>query len=339
MIIVVNPHVTENEMKSIIHFLEINGLKTHISVGTQRTIIGVVGDKTRIANSNIELMPGVEKIVHIMESYKLVGKVFRPEGTVIDFGEDIRIGGNQITMMAGPCAVESEEQIYLIAQQLHRTGMKFLRGGAFKPRSSPYSFQGLEVQGLRFMKNAANQFGLKVVSEIVSENDLASSLEYLDVIQIGARNAQNFRLLREAGKCRKPVLLKRGIAQTIDEWLGSAEYIMSEGNYNIILCERGIRTFETSTRNTLDISAIPVLKSKTHLPVFIDPSHAAGQVAYIPALAKAAVAAGADGLIVEVHPDPKNALSDALQQLTPEQFSQLCGQLNQIASAIGRSLL
>lgn len=336
MIIVIRPDATTDEMSDIIKFLEINGLKTHISQGTQRTIIGVVGDKSRIADTNIALMAGVEKIVPIVESYKLVARVFKPEGTVIDFGDQVRIGGKKIAMMAGPCAVENEEQILAAAKAVKACGAQFLRGGAYKPRTSPYAFQGLELEGLKMMKKAADLYDLKVVSEIVSESDLDQSLEYLDVIQIGARNAQNFRLLKEVGKTKKPVLLKRGIAQTIDEWLGSAEYVMSEGNYEIILCERGIRTFETSTRNTLDISAIPVLKSKTHLPVIVDPSHAAGQVLYIPALAKAAIAAGADGLIVEVHPNPKCAVSDALQQLTPVQFEALCNDIEKIAVAIGR---
>ncbi len=336
MIIVVKPDATAEEMNDIIHFLEINGLKTHLSQGTQRTIIGVVGDKSRISDTNIALMAGVEKIVPIMETYKLVGKVFKPEGTIISFGKDVTIGERRVAMIAGPCAVESEEQIFTVAKVVSESGAQFLRGGAYKPRTSPYAFQGMELEGLKLMREAADQYNLKVVSEIVSESDIEKSVDFIDMIQIGARNAQNFRLLREVGKLKKPILLKRGIAQTIEEWLGSAEYIMSEGNYEIILCERGIRTFETATRNTLDISAIPVLKSKTHLPVIVDPSHAAGQVTYIPALSKAAVAAGADGLIVEVHPNPRCAVSDALQQLTPSQYLDLCNQIKAIANAIGR---
>lgn len=336
MIIVVKPEATKEEMDEIIQFLETNGLKVHLSQGTQRTIIGVVGDKSRISDTNIALMAGVEKLVPIVESYKLVGKVFKPEGTVIDLGGGAQIGGNQIAIIAGPCAIESEDQIFATAKAVSKSGAKFLRGGAFKPRTSPYSFQGLELEGLKMMKEAAELYDLKVVSEIVSESDLEKSIEYIDMIQIGARNAQNFRLLREVGKIMKPVLLKRGIAQTIEEMLGSAEYIMSEGNYEIVLCERGIRTFETSTRNTLDISAIPVLKSKTHLPVIVDPSHAAGQASYIPSLSRAAIAAGADGLIVEVHPNPRSAVSDALQQLTPDQFASLCIDIDKIARAIGR---
>lgn len=336
MIIVVKPDATNDEMNEIIHFLEVNGLKTHLSQGTQRTIIGVVGDKSKISDTNVALMAGVEKIVPIMESYKLVGKVFKPEGTVVSFGDNASIGGNRIAMIAGPCAIESEEQIFTVAKAVKSCGAQFLRGGAYKPRTSPYSFQGMELEGLKLMKEAARLYNLKVVSEIVSESDLEQSMDYIDMIQIGARNAQNFRLLREVGKIKKPVLLKRGIAQTIEEWLGSAEYVMSEGNYEIVLCERGIRTFETATRNTLDISAIPVLKAKTHLPVIVDPSHAAGLAAYIPSLSRAAIAAGADGLIVEVHPNPRCAVSDALQQLTPDQFASLCKEIEQIAKAIGR---
>ncbi len=336
MIIVLKPDATRDEMNEIIRFLEFKGVKTHLSEGTQRTIIGVVGDKSRIADTNIELMAGVEKTVPIVESYKLVSKMFRPEGTVVSFGDDAAIGGRKVAMIAGPCSIESEEQIFTTAKAVKACGAQFLRGGAYKPRTSPYSFQGMEQEGLTLMKAAAAQYGLKVVSEIVSENDLEKSVDFIDMIQIGARNAQNFRLLKEVGKIRKPVLLKRGIAQTIEEWLGSAEYVMSEGNYEIVLCERGIRTFETATRNTLDISAIPVLKAKTHLPVVVDPSHAAGLAAYIPSLSKAAVAAGADGLLVEVHPNPRCAVSDALQQLAPEQFAAMCAEIREIARAIGR---
>lgn len=336
MIIVVKPDAKREEVDEIINFLEINGLKTHISEGTQRTIIGVVGDKSRIADYNIALMSGVEKIVPIMETYKLVGKIFKPEGTVISFGDNITIGAKKIAMIAGPCAVESEEQIFTVAKAISKNGSQFLRGGAYKPRTSPYAFQGMELDGLKLMKSAADTYNLKVVSEIVSESDLEKSIDYIDMIQIGARNAQNFRLLREVGKLKKPVLLKRGIAQTIEEWLGSAEYIMSEGNYDIILCERGIRTFETATRNTLDISAIPVIKAKTHLPIIVDPSHAAGQTGYISSLSRAAIAAGADGLIVEVHPNPRCAVSDALQQLTPDQYDLLCQELKLVANAVGR---
>jgi 3-deoxy-7-phosphoheptulonate synthase len=247
------------------------------------------------------------------------------------------IGANELWIIGGPCAIESREQIEAAAKGVYEAGAKFLRGGAFKPRTSPYSFQGLELEGLKMMREAADKYGLLVVSEIISENDMDIARDWIDIIQIGARNAQNFRLLKEAGKSKVPVLLKRGIATTIDELLGSAEYVMSEGNYNIILCERGIRTFETSTRNTLDISAVPVLKSKTHLPVIIDPSHATGKSSFVPSMAMAAIAGGADGLIVEVHPEPKYAVSDAAQQLTIEEFKKLCISIKQIAPIVGRS--
>ncbi len=336
MVIVCRQGVTAAEVREIIETLESKGLKAHLSEGTQTTIIGVVGDKTLLVDSPLEALPGVEKIVPIMESYKLASRNFRPEGTVLDF-PGCRIGGRELVMMAGPCAVESESQIMASAKAVKASGAKFLRGGAYKPRSSPYAFQGLELEGLRLMRQAANEYGLLVISEITSENDIDAAAPYIDMIQIGARNAQNFRLLREVGRSGIPVLLKRGIAETIEEWLGSAEYVMSEGNYKVVLCERGIRTFETATRSTLDIAAVPVLKSKTHLPVFVDPSHAAGKAVYVAPLSKASIAAGADGLIVEVHPEPKKALSDAAQQITPEEFDALCRDVSVMAPIFGRS--
>jgi 3-deoxy-7-phosphoheptulonate synthase len=336
MVIVCRQGVTAAEVREIIETLESKGLKAHLSEGTQTTIIGVVGDKTLLVDSPLEALPGVEKIVPIMESYKLASRNFRPEGTVLDF-PGCRIGGRELVMMAGPCAVESESQIMASAKAVKASGAKFLRGGAYKPRSSPYAFQGLELEGLRLMRQAANEYGLLVISEITSENDIDAAAPYIDMIQIGARNAQNFRLLREVGRSGIPVLLKRGIAETIEEWLGSAEYVMSEGNYKVVLCERGIRTFETATRSTLDIAAVPVLKSKTHLPVFVDPSHAAGKAVYVAPLSKASIAAGADGLIIEVHPEPKKALSDAAQQITPEEFDALCRDVSVMAPIFGRS--
>ncbi|HOV69258.1 MAG TPA: 3-deoxy-7-phosphoheptulonate synthase [Clostridia bacterium] len=335
MIIVVKPDAREKDINEIIALLETNGLKVHISQGTQRTIIGVIGDKSRLAETPIELMTGVEKIVHIMEPYKLVGRAFRPEGSVIDI-KGRQIGGHELCMIAGPCAVESREQIMKAAQDVKAGGAKFLRGGAYKPRTSPYAFQGLELEGLKLLREAADSVGLLAVSEIMSEYDLDNAAKYIDVIQIGARNAQNFRLLKEVGKTGLPVLLKRGIAETIDEWLGAAEYIMSEGNYRVILCERGIRTFESSTRNTLDVSAIPVIKSKSHLPIIVDPSHASGKSSFVKPLAMAGIAAGADGLIVEVHPDPKAALSDAIQQLNAAEYYELCDCIKQLAQIMKR---
>lgn len=335
MIIVLKPGATKSEMNEVIGILEEKGLKIHLSEGVERTIIGVIGDKTRLNDIPLELLSGVEKIVPIMEQYKLASKTFKPAGTQINI-KGRKIGGKELAIIAGPCAVESREQIMAAAKAVKESGAKFLRGGAFKPRTSPYTFQGLEKEGLKLLREAADEFDLLAVSEILSENDLELAEDYVDIIQIGARNSQNFRLLRETGKIKIPVLLKRGTAVTIEEFLGSAEYIMSEGNYNIILCERGIRTFETATRSTLDISAVPVLKSKTHLPVIVDPSHAAGKASFVMPLAMAAIAAGADGLIIEVHPDPKHALSDALQQLSPEEFNELCDKIRKMAEIVNR---
>lgn len=336
MVIVLKSGATIKERDEVIDILKEKGLKIHLSEGVERTIIGIIGDKSRLSGVALELLPGVEKLVPIMEQYKLASKTFRPEGTIIDI-KGRKIGGKELCMIAGPCAIESRDQIFKSAKGVKEAGAQFLRGGAFKPRTSPYSFQGLEKEGLKMMREAADEFGLLIVTEIISENDMELAQEYVDIIQIGARNAQNFRLLREAGKSHVPVLLKRGIATTIDELLGSAEYIMSEGNYNLVLCERGIRTFETATRNTLDISAVPVLKSKTHLPVIIDPSHATGKAQFVSSMAKAAIAAGADGLIVEVHPEPKYALSDAAQQLSVEEFIKLSDDISKIAPIVDRT--
>jgi 3-deoxy-7-phosphoheptulonate synthase len=282
-------------------------------------------------------LPGVENIVPIMRPYKLAGLELKKEPTVVDCG-GVKIGGKQpIAVIAGPCAVESYEQFIEIAKSVKKSGANLLRGGAFKPRSSPYSFQGLEEEGLRIMKEAKEETGLPLVTEVVDPRDVELVASYVDVLQIGARNMQNFRLLKEVGMQGKPVLLKRGLSATIDEWLMAAEYIMSEGNEQVILCERGIRTFETATRNTLDISAVPVLKEATHLPVVIDPSHASGKAQYVAALSRAAVAAGTDGLIIEVHNDPPNAASDGEQSLRPEQFDELYTQLKKLMQIMGRA--
>ena len=336
MIIVVKPGASDSQVHEIIDVLERNELKAHVSEGAERLIIGVIGDKSRLTPGSLEVLTGVEKIVPIMESYKLASRQFRPEGTSFNV-KDLTIGGNELVMMAGPCAVESEEQVEEVAKKVVASGVKVLRGGAYKPRTSPYAFQGLEKEGLKILRRVADRYGLLVISEITSENDIDYASNYLDIIQIGARNAQNFRLLSAVGKSGIPVMLKRGIAETIDEWLGSAEYIMSEGNYHIMMCERGIRTFETATRSTLDISAVPVLKGKTHLPIIVDPSHAAGKAQYVEPLALAAIAAGADGLIIEVHPDPKHALSDAAQQLTPEAYAELAQRVKEMAEIVKRS--
>lgn len=335
MIIVMKPNSKEEQIQEVCQSLKTLGLGVHVSEGSQVTIIGVIGDKSVLQNVPIELMPGVEKIVPIMESYKLASKTFKPEASVVNVG-GVEIGGKKITMMAGPCAIESQEQLLETAKFIKQTGSQFLRGGAYKPRTSPYSFQGLEEEGLKYMAEAREATGLKIITEVISLESVEIAEKYVDMFQIGARNMQNFYLLREVGKTKKPVLLKRGLSATIDEWINAAEYIMSEGNYNVILCERGIRTFETATRNTLDISAIPVIKSKTHLPIIVDPSHASGRWEYVLPLSRAAIAAGADGLMVEVHPNPRCALSDGPQSLTPEHYMELCQNISKIAALLDR---
>ncbi|NMB34328.1 MAG: 3-deoxy-7-phosphoheptulonate synthase [Clostridium sp.] len=335
MIIVMKSNSKENDIQEISRTLGDLGLGVHVSKGSERTIIGVIGDKRKLDDIPLELMSGVEKLVPIVESFKLASKTFQPTPSIVDVG-GVKIGGKELVVMAGPCAVESHEQILDSAIAVKKAGAQFLRGGAFKPRTSPYAFQGLEEEGLKLLYEAKKATGLLIVSEVTCERAVEVADKYVDMFQIGARNVQNFQLLREIGHSKKPVLFKRGPSTTIDEWLNAAEYIMSEGNYNIVLCERGIRTFETATRNTLDISAVPVIKEMSHLPIIVDPSHASGKSQYILPLSKAAVAAGADGLIIEVHPDPKRALSDAAQQLTPEQFYDLCKDISKIADIIGR---
>ncbi|HBN82435.1 MAG TPA: 3-deoxy-7-phosphoheptulonate synthase [Clostridiales bacterium] len=337
MIIVMKPNAGKRDIENIVEKLHEHGLEAHLSTGKQVTIIGVIGDKGLLSDSNMELMPGVDKLVPITESYKLVNKKFNAKRTVVNIN-GIEIGGDHFTLIAGPCAVESEEQIFQTASKLKESGVKILRGGAFKPRTSPYSFQGMGVEGLRYMRNAADANGMIMVSEVTSLATLQEAVPYLDIIQIGARNMQNFELLKEVGKTNKPVFLKRGLSSTIDEWLNAAEYIIREHNNQVMLCERGIRTFETATRNTLDISAIPVLKSKTHLPVFIDPSHASGVKDYIIPLARAAAAVDCDGLMIEVHPNPDKALSDGAQSLTPDEFKELVRQIKPIVEIMGRKL-
>lgn len=337
MIIVMKPTAKEQDVEQIADVLKQHGLGVHISNGSAATIIGVIGDKAKLGDANLELMDGVEKCVPIMHSYKLASRDICPEGRIVHVGKE-EIGGKKLVMMAGPCAVESEEQVRKAAIGVKKAGATFLRGGAYKPRTSPYSFQGLEDEGFKILRKVADETGLKVVSEVVAVDQLDVAAKYCDMFQIGARNMQNFRLLREVGRSKVPVLLKRGIASTIEEWLDAAEYIMSEGNYNVVLCERGIRTFETATRNTLDISAIPVVKERSSLPVIVDPSHAAGKSAYITSLSLAAVAAGADGLIIEVHPQPKAAMSDAAQQLTPKSYQELFEQVRAVAQAVRREV-
>lgn len=337
MIIIMKSDADERDIQSVKNILKRYNLEVHTLKNTPTKAMVIIGDENRLSDINIELLHGVEKCIPILHSYKLASRDIYPNGRLVKVEDEV-IGGNKLLMIAGPCAVESEEQMFTIAEEIKKTGTHFLRGGAYKPRTSPYAFQGLEEEGLKLLRNAADANGLKVVSEIVSENFIDSAAKYCDVVQIGARNMQNFELLKAVGKAKIPVLLKRGISSTIEEWLDAAEYIMSEGNYNVILCERGIRTFETATRNTLDISAVAVVKEKSSLPIIVDPSHAAGKSSYIRSLSLAAVAAGADGLIVEVHPDPKEAISDAAQQITPREYGQLLSDVKKVASAVNRSL-
>ena len=305
------------------------GFKTHPIIGEVKTVIGAIGDKRILNSVNITTMPGVESLVPIMKPFKLAGRELKQTPSIIDI-DGIIIGGKELTIIAGPCAIESEDSFIETALKVRDAGAQILRGGAFKPRSSPYSFQGLHEEGLKIMAKAREITGMKIVTEVVDTRDVELVASYADIIQIGARNMQNFRLLHEVGLTSKPILLKRGLAATIEEWLMAAEYIMDAGNENIILCERGIRTYETSTRNTVDISAIPVVKELSHLPIIVDPSHAAGNWKYVGALSKAAIAAGADGLIIEVHIDPPNALSDGPQSLRPAKFNQLMGEFRTV---------
>ena len=337
MIIVMKPGAPISSVKEVIAKIEAVGLEAHVSEGKEVTIIGIVGDKSLVAGKNLELIPDVEKIVSVTESYKLSNRKFHPDSSIIQVG-NVKIGGNNIAVMSGPCAVESEDQVMATARAIKASGAHILRGGAYKPRTSPYSFQGLEEEGLKLMKQAREATGLAVVCEVTSQKAIEAAVNYVDMLQIGARNMQNFYLLKEAGKTNLPVLLKRGLSATIDEWLNAAEYIMAEGNPNVILCERGIRTFETATRNTLDLSAVTVIKEKSHLPIVVDPSHATGVRNYVAPLAKAAVACGCDGLMIETHPDPAHALSDGPQSLTFDQFDSLMKELRPFAALVGKTL-
>lgn len=326
---------TEDQIQSVITKLTQMNFDVHRSTGVNQTVLGAIGDKRGLDFRALELLPGVQMVVRITEPYKLTSRTFRNEDTVIKI-KDVQIGGERVVMMAGPCSVEGREQVHEIAKMVRRAGAHVLRGGAFKPRTSPYSFQGLGEDGLRYLREAADANDMLCVSEVMEKSQIPLLVEYVDILQVGARNMQNFSLLRELGTVRKPVLLKRGMAATIEETLMAAEYIMAGGNYQVILCERGIRTFEKYTRNTLDISAIPIIKKLSHLPIIADPSHATGLRDKVSPMARAAIAAGADGLIVEVHPDPDNALSDGAQSLFPAQFDQLMKELQIIAQAVGR---
>ena len=337
MVIAMNQQATEDQVEKVIAVLTNKGYDTHRSTGKMRTMIGVVGQSaTPLDPREFEMMPGVHEVIKISEPYKLAGRVFKPEDTVIRIGE-VEIGGREVVMMAGPCAVESEKQLDIIASSVSRYGARILRGGAFKPRTSPYAFQGLGEEGLRFLRVVADRYGLLVVTEVMDTGQIDLVAGYADILQVGARNMQNFILLRELGKQKRPVMLKRGISATIKEWLLSAEYIMAGGNHQVILCERGIRTFENFTRNTMDISAIPIIKKLSHLPIIADPSHGTGLRDKVIPMARAALAAGADGIMVEVHHEPEVALSDGPQSIYPEQFAELMAQLRIIAPAIGRT--
>jgi 3-deoxy-7-phosphoheptulonate synthase len=336
MVIVMQERATDEQIQSVIAQLVEMGFDVHRSTGALRTVIGAVGPQQGDPRL-IEMLDGVKEVLRITEPYKLASRTFRPENTIITVG-DLRIGGDEVIVMAGPCSAESEAQVDATAAAIRRAGAKVLRGGGYKPRSSPYSFQGLGEEGLRLLRDAADRHGLKLVSEVMDASQIDTIQRYADILQVGARNMQNFTLIRELGRVRKPVLLKRGISATIEEWLLSAEYILAGGNSDVILCERGIRTFESYTRNTLDISAIPVVQQLSHLPVFVDPSHGTGRRDKVAPMARAAVAAGADGLLIEVHCDPDHALSDGAQSLFPAQFDRLMAELRIIAPAIGRSI-
>ena len=337
MIVVMKKNATEAQIGHVVDKIKQNGLKPHISKGEILTIIGIIGDERKVPESQIRIMEGVEKIMPILAPYKLASKDFKPSSTVIEV-DGVKIGSKEIVVMAGPCSVESREQILEAAISIKKSGAKILRGGAFKPRSSPYSFQGLGEEGLKLLKLAKEETGLPIITEVMDPRNVPLVSKYADILQIGARNMQNFDLLKEIGRNEHPVMLKRGLSATINEWLMSAEYIMSEGNHNVILCERGIRTFETYTRNTLDLNAVPAAKELTHLPVVVDPSHGTGRYTLVNPMSKAAIAAGADGLLLEVHPNPEKSFSDADQTISTKRFEKLMQELKLVAEAIGRKI-
>lgn len=330
MVIIMNTNATEREIQDVIDSVHGVGLQTQVVRGEQKTIVGVIGDKRLMGSLAVDAMNGVEETVAISKSYKLVSREFHPTPSVVDVS-GVQIGGNDLVVMAGPCAVESKEQLFAAAEIVKAGGAQFLRGGAYKPRTSPYAFQGLETEGLDYLAQARERTGLRIVTEVTEVEAVKVVAEYADMLQIGARNMQNFRLLKEVGRCEKPVLLKRGLSATLNEWLHAAEYILNEGNQNVVLCERGIRTYEEYTRNTLDLSAVAAIKHLSHLPVIVDPSHGTGKWRMVRPMAMAAVAAGADGLMVEVHPDPAKALSDGPQSLTPENYQEMMRAVKKLA--------
>ncbi|BCJ86981.1 3-deoxy-7-phosphoheptulonate synthase [Effusibacillus dendaii] len=334
MVIVMNKQATDQDIQSLKQAIEELGMQVHISKGEERTIVGLIGNKRNVEGFPFTSFSGVESVVHVTHPFKLASLDFHPDPTVIDVG-GVKIGGGNFVVMAGPCSVESREQLMESALAVKETGAQILRGGAFKPRTSPYAFNGLGEEGLKILAEAREVTGLKIVTELMDLENLELVAQYTDIIQIGARNMQNFSLLRELGRVDKPVMLKRGLSATIEEWLMAAEYVLSGGNQNVILCERGIRTFETATRNTLDLNAVPVVRRLSHLPVIVDPSHGTGVSAYVPAMSKAGVAVGSDGLMIEMHPNPAKALSDGAQSLTIPQFSQLMREIKVLANAVG----
>jgi len=338
MIVVLRKDATEDNVKHIVAKAEKLGLRAHISRGVERTVIGFIGPEEALQVIPLEVFPGVETVMPVLAPYRLVSREFKKENSVIDLGKGVKIGGKKITIMAGPCSIEGHDSLFSTAQKVKESGATVLRGGAFKPRTSPYDFQGLGEEGLKYLQEAGNRLGMATVTEVMDSRDVDLVSRYADILQIGARNMQNFTLLKEVGATRKPILLKRGLSATIKEWLMSAEYIASEGNLSVILCERGIRTFETATRNTLDINAISVVKEACHLPIIVDPSHATGKWGLVPGASRAAVAAGCDGLMIEVHENPEEALSDGPQSLLPSNFALLIKQLRSIAEAIGREV-
>jgi 3-deoxy-7-phosphoheptulonate synthase len=338
MIVAMQESSSEDQIQHVIDQLVRMGFEVHRSTGARQTVLGGVGAPHDFDIREVEMMAGVQEAHRISSPYKLAGRNFRPEGTVVKFANGVEIGGKKIVVMAGPCSVESREQIFAVSEQIAKSGARALRGGAFKPRSSPYSFQGMGLEGLKLLREAGDHFNLLVVSEVMEISQIPIMSPYVDIFQVGARNMQNFNLLRELGKVRKPVLLKRGIAATLEELLLSAEYLLAGGNYEVILCERGIRTFETYTRNTMDISAIPIIHKLSHLPMTADPSHGTGRRDKVAPMASASVAAGADALLIEVHHQPEKALSDGAQSLYPEQFAKLMEQLRMIAPAVGREI-
>jgi 3-deoxy-7-phosphoheptulonate synthase len=338
MIVAMQESANEEQIQQVIEHLVQMGFSVHRTTGARQTVLAAVGARTDFDTRNLEVLSGVQEVHRISAPYKLAARSFRPQGTVVSFPNGVNVGGQEVVVMAGPCSVESRAQLFTVAEQVAKAGARALRGGAFKPRSSPYSFQGLGLEGLKLLREAGDRFGLLVVSEVMEISQIATMLPYVDILQVGARNMQNFNLLRELGKIKKAVMLKRGISATFEELLLSAEYIMAGGNYDVIVCERGIRTFETYTRNTLDISAIPIIHKLSHLPIASDPSHGTGRRDKVAPMARASVAAGADALLIEVHPDPDKALSDGAQSLYPAQFAKLMDELRMIAPAVGRKI-